>query len=103
MQIIKNSQQIEHQCQQYEAQRHPLGHFGKLGVQGLGFALGHKGVRADGDGAGETRAFAGLEQDHGDKEEAGQKLDDGKDDGERVHKIQPFLYCKKIRRKRMTT
>ena len=93
---IKASQQIQNQRQHYENQRHPLGHFGKLGVHRFCLSLGHEGVRAAGDRAGQARALAGLQQDHGNQEKTGEKLDDGENNGERVHKIQPFLYCEKI-------
>ena len=66
---VEDSEQIQHQRQNHESQRDPLGHLGKLGVEGLGLALGKEVVGTTGDSTGETGALAGLEEDDDDEEE----------------------------------
>ena len=91
--------EAQNQRQYDENDAHPFGHTRECGVQGLGFALGEKCLGAvAGHGAGKTAALSGLEEHNGDEKNAGEQLDYGKDDGESVHEIQPFLLIKKKRR-----
>ena len=90
--------EAQNQRQYDENDAHPFGHTRECGVQGLGFALGEKCLGAvAGHSSGKTAALSGLEEHNGDEKNAGEQLDYGKDDGESVHEIQPFLLIKKKR------
>ena len=86
--FINRSDQAQDQGQHHKHDGDPLGHLGQLGVPGLGLVLGQEGVHAAGNGAGQARALAGLEHDHGDQDQAAQKLNDG--EGELHINIVPF-------------
>lgn len=71
------SDEVENQRQHNERNGEPLRHLGKTGIPSFCLGFGHESVRAAGDGAGQTRALAALEQDDYGHGEAGDKLEYG--------------------------
>ena len=85
-------QQIQHQRENDERERDPLGHLRQSTVKRFRLTLGEEGFRAAGDSAGQTGAFSGLEQHDDDQEDTGEELDDGESKNKTVHEIQSFLF-----------
>lgn len=69
--------EVEDQRQNDKGNGEPLRHLGKTGIPSFGLGFGHEGVRTAGDGTGQTRALAALEQDDHGHGEAGDKLEYG--------------------------
>ena len=84
-------QQIQHQRENNERKRDPLGHLRQRTVQRFRLSLGEEGLRTAGDGAGQTGAFPGLEQHDDDQKDTGEELDNGESKNKTVHEIQSFL------------
>ena len=85
-------QQIQHQRENDERERDPLGHLRQSTVKRFRLTLGEEGLRTAGDSAGQTGAFSGLEQHDDDQEDTGEELDDGESKNKTVHEIQSFLF-----------
>ena len=58
----------------------PLGAVGKNSVPGAVLILAHEGVGVAGDGTGQARGFAGLEQNDDDQGQRGKQHGNGADD-----------------------
>ena len=84
-------QQIQHQRENNKRKRDPLGHLCQSAVKRFCLPLGEEGLRAAGNGAGQTGALSGLEQHNDDQKDAGKKLDDSESKNKTVREIQSFL------------
>ena len=65
---------VEDQGQHNKHSAQPLGAFGQLGIQRTGLALGHVGISNTADGAGQTLALTGLEQNDQDQRQRDEQL-----------------------------
>ena len=92
LESLGSVQQIQHQRENDERERDPLGHLRQSTVKRFRLTLGEESLRAAGDSAGQTGAFSGLEQHDDDQEDTGEELDDGESKNKTVHEIQSFLF-----------
>ena len=73
------------QGENQESDGDPLGSLGELGVPGLGLVLGQEGVRAAGNGAGQTGGLTGLQQNHSDQKQGQQNHDNRQNKHRNTH------------------
>ena len=80
------AQDQQNDGQDQESSANPLGAAGDLGIDALGLVLGQEGIGNAADGAGQTGALAGLEQNGQDDGQAANQLQNG---NKQFHKVNP--------------